>query len=184
METSKILEADKMKLLSETEDEKFYVFLPSLFRLFPRSGDMRKMNLKNKIRFLWLYLSGYKVYVASTKDDIVKGSITLSRGGSFRFPFSTKNDLIDGPTYTVPEYRGQGVMVRLVDQCLNVFEKEYEKVYGTIEKENVASIKRCLKNGYDEIGFTTYHSLFHRCVINKNGEMVLVCYTRKKGEML
>ena len=180
MNSSKIITSDKLEFLTSINNEKYYLFKPTVFKLFPKSGKMREMNFKSIIRFLWLLISGYRIYVITSDDDIVKGSLVLSRGGTFRYPFSTKEDLIDGPSYTIDEFRGQGVMVRLAEACLNQFETSYKVVYGTINKDNIASIRRCEKNGYKRVGYVSYNNLFHRGKMKSDGEMVLVAYS--KGE--
>ena len=83
-----VQDSDNLKFLSSVGEDKYYLFTPSLRRLFPVSGNMREMTIKQKGRFLQLLIAGYKVYISTTLDDEVKGSIVYSRGGSYRFPFS------------------------------------------------------------------------------------------------
>ena len=144
----KIDKTDKLILLKEKDNERYYVFLPRLTRLYPISGDMQEMTFKKKILHLLRLIHGYKVYILTSDKDVVKGSILFSKGGSFRYPFATKKDLIDGPSYTVPDYRGQGVAVRIGDAAMNRFEKKYNTVYGTIKQDNIPSLKRVKKNGF------------------------------------
>ena len=143
----KIVATDRMKLLDEMDGERYYVFTPSLRRVYPKSGNMRTINIKEYMLFLTRYIHGYKVYVLADTEDTVKGSIVFSNGGSFRYPFATKEDLIDGPSYTVPEFRGQGVAVRLGRAVMEKFERDYRVCYGTIANDNAASLARVRKNG-------------------------------------
>lgn len=174
-----IEKSDKVKCLQIIGDEKVYIFKPTLLRLFPVSGDTRKMDVKQKARFLLMYFSGYHVYLLTTLDDTVKCTMTFTRGGSFRYPFTTKKDLIDGPSFTVPAFRRQGAAVRLGDFIMNHYEKNYEVIYATIKNDNTPSLGRVKKNGFDVIGHVTYNNKWHRAVIDDNGESTLVAYRKK-----
>lgn len=170
---------DRLLLLKECNNEKYYLFKPRFLRLFPKSGDMKNMNLKEIMLHLIRLVHGYKVYILTDENDIVKGSILFSKGGSFRYPFATKKDLIDGPSYTVPDFRGQGVAVRIGDAVMNEFETDYNVVYGTIREDNIPSLKRVKKNGFVELSKLRVDFLrrFHK---DLNGNHVLVAYYNTK----
>jgi RimJ/RimL family protein N-acetyltransferase len=174
----KVDKTDRLLLLKESDNERYYLFTPRLMRLFPKSGDMRKMNLKEILLHLIRLVHGYKVYILTDDQDNVKGSILFSTGGSFRYPFASKKDLIDGPSFTVPEYRGQGVAVRIGDAVMNEFESDYNVVYGTIREDNVPSLKRVKKNGFVEESKLRIDRL-RRFQKDQNGDHVLVAYHNK-----
>ncbi len=90
--SEKIDKSDRLKLLKEHNNERYYLFEPRLTRLFPKSGHMREMILKEVLLHLIRWIYGYKVYILTDDNDSVKGSILFSKGGSFRYPFATKND--------------------------------------------------------------------------------------------
>lgn len=177
----KVDKTDRLLLLKESDNERYYLFTPRLMRLFPKSGDMRKMNLKEILLHLLRLIYGYKVYILTDNNDNVKGSILFSRGGSFRYPFATKEDLIDGPSFTVPDYRGQGVAVRIGDAVMNEFETDYNVVYGTIKQDNVPSLKRVKKNGFVEESKLRIDRL-RRFQKDPQGDHVLVAYYNKKKQ--
>lgn len=172
---------DGLLLLKECNKERYYVFKPRLMRLFPISGDMKKMNLKEILLHIIRLVHGYKVYILTDDNDTVKGSILFSKGGSFRYPFASKQDLIDGPSFTVPDFRGQGVAVRIGDAVMNEFETDYNVVYGTIRQDNVPSLKRVKKNGFVEVSKLRVDKLrrFHK---DQNGDHVLVAYYNRKKQ--
>lgn len=170
---------DKLQLIKEVNNEKYFVFIPSIIRLYPKSGDMRKMTVKEIILHLLRLPHGYKVYILADNNDVVKGSILFTRGGSFRYPFATKKDLIDGPSYTVPEFRGQGVAVRLGDLAMNEFENDYETVYGTIKEDNIPSLKRVQKNGF-VVESKLKIDWLRRFQKSSDGDHVLVAYRKSK----
>lgn len=171
--------SDRLLLLKKCGNERYYVFRPRLMRLFPKSGDMKEMNFKEILLHLVRLVHGYKVYILTDDNDQVKGSILFSKGGSFRYPFASKNDLIDGPSYTVPEFRGQGVAVRIGDAVMNEFESDYNVVYGTIRQDNTPSIKRVQKNGFVVISKLRV-DCFRRFHKDPNGNHILVAYYNKK----
>lgn len=170
---------DNLILIKEKNNERYYVFKPRLSRLYPKSGDMRVMTIKEKALHLLRLIYGYKVYILTDESDVVKGSILFSRGGSFRYPFATRKDLIDGPSYTVPDFRGQGVAVRIGDAVMNEFEKEYNIVYGTIKEDNIPSLKRVQKNGFVVESKLRIDRL-RRFQRSETGDHVLVAYHNKK----
>ncbi len=165
-----------MKLLGEYGDEKLYLFTPSFSRLFPVSGNMREMTLLQKIRFAMMLKSGYRIYVITDKDDNVEGSTVFSVGGSYRYPFSTKKDLIDGPNYTVPEYRGKGVATRLYDVIFEYYETDFDTVYATIANDNYPSLKRVKRGGYYEAYHVSAKRLTKKFCRDDGGNMTLVVY--------
>lgn len=139
---------DKLLLLKEQDGERYYVFIPKVFRLYPKSGDMRKMTVKEILLHLSRFMQGYKIYIMSDENDVVKGSIVVTRGGSIRYPFATKADIIEGPDYTLPEFRGQGVAVRLGNAMMHEFEKDYESIYATVREDNYPSLRHYQKCGF------------------------------------
>lgn len=175
--------SDRLELIEVVDNEKYYVFHPRLTRLFPKSGDMRTMNLREILLFLSRFVHGYKVYILTDDNDTVKGSIVISGGGQYRYPFATKKDLIDGPSFTVPAYRGQGVAYRLGDAILNRFENSYENVYGIIAEKNEASLNRVRKNGYD-ILYRIKVDRLRRFYKDEKGTTFLVVYRRNREKPL
>ena len=178
--SKKVDKSEKLVLLKESNDEKLYVFRPSIFKLYPKSGDMLEMNIKEIATHLVRLIHGYKIYILTDKNDVVKGSILFSNGGSYRYPFASKNDLIEGPDYTVPEFRGQGVAGRICNAAMNEFEKNYDTVYATVALTNIASLKRLKKSGFEVVGKLKADKIkrFH---LDEDGNLVLVAYNPKKS---
>ena len=175
-----VVKSDRLKLLKVLDSERYYVFHPRLLRLYPISGDMRVMTLKEKMLHILRLIHGYRVYILTDMNDVVKGSILFSQGGSFRYPFATRRDLIDGPSFTVPDFRGQGVAVRLGDAIMNEFEKDYDIVYGTIKEDNIPSLKRVQKNGFVIEGKLRIDKL-RRFQKSADGDHILVTYKNKNN---
>ena len=175
---SEILSSDNLKLLLCEDGLKYYLFTPSLLRLFPKSGNMRKMSFMQIARFLVMKKHGYNVYILTDDNDEILSSIVFSSGGQYRFPFATKNDLIYGPSYTVPKHRGKGYAVKLGIKALSDFEKSYEKVFATVREENLASMKCLEKTGFNNIGTIGANSLTKTFYYTENGDHFLFKYER------
>ena len=146
------MQCDKLELLLFENGYKYYLFKPTLFRLFPKSGNMRKMTVMQKLRFLIMKKNGCRIYILTDDQNEVLASLAFSSGAQYRFPFSTKDDLIYGPSYTIPEYRGKGYASQLADKILSTFETNYKNVYGTVTINNVASLKCMAKSGFENVG--------------------------------
>lgn len=175
---AKILAEDNLVLLKEKDGERYYLFRPRLLQLYPKSGNMRNMTLLQTLRFLGMYLAGCRVYILATEQEKVLGSITFSAGGTYRYPFSTKKDIIYGPSYTLPEYRGQGVAVRICGTVLEEFEKDYCAVYGTVAADNQASLRAMGKSGFDRVCYLSANKLTRAFRVDEMGALVLMRYTK------
>lgn len=144
----KIDAKDKMKVIMETDFYRLYLFTPTWIKQFPVSGHMHTMTWMQRIRFWSMKHSGYKVYVLTDLYDTVIGEITFSRGGGWKYPFSTPKDLIYGPSFVQTEFRGKGYAVLIGKIVLNSFEKDFDKVYATVREENISSLRCLEKTGF------------------------------------
>ena len=117
---SAILKSDNLKLLDDKFDEtyKLFLFNPTMFKLFPKSGNMHKMDFKQRVRFFLLLMHGYRVYVLGDKEDNVVACAVFANGKTYRYPFASENDLICGPYYVMPEYRRKGIATKLLKLVL------------------------------------------------------------------
>ncbi len=172
----KLLKKDNLILLdgSFEKDYKLYLFRPNVIKLFPKSGNMHEMNLKQRIRFLCLLIHGYRVYVMGDREDNVVGCAVFSNGKTFRYPFATERDLICGPYYIMPEFRRRGLATKLLDRVMDEYETEYDSIYAHIWYENLASINCMEKLGFRKIGNLTASKFTSKCISDENGNLVLV----------
>ncbi len=175
---TEIIKSDNLKLLkTDSDGYKYYVFNPTLLKQFPKSGNMRKMTFLQRGRFFTMKLHGYRVYLIGINDEVYS-SIAFS-GGGYRFPFANKKDLIYGPSYTIPEYRGQGLAARLGDAVIKEFEKDYENIYATVKLTNEASLRCLEKNGYVKerrIGVNEFTKIYY---LDDGGSFWLMKYSRR-----
>lgn len=175
---SKILECDKMTVLACEDGYKYYLFTPTFSRLYPKSGNMRKMTVLQSLRFLVMKMNGYKMYLLTDETDEILSSIAFSSGSQYRFPFAGKEDLIYGPSYTMPEHRGRGYAVKLWDKVISCFEKDTKIVYATIRDDNRASIKCMEKSGFKTIGKLKGNKITRAFCMDEKGDHILVKYER------
>ena len=175
---AKVLSCDNLELLLEEDGFRFYLFLPKLTQLFPKSGDMRKMTVLQKLRFLLMKKHGYRVYILSDSTDEVLASIVFSSGAQYRFPFANKEDLIYGPSYTMPEYRGKGYAVMLGNKVLSTFEKNFKRVFATVREENLASLRCLAKSGFETVYRLKANKLTRVLYEDIKGDHILLKYER------
>lgn len=122
-------------------------YTPSLFK--PLYGNIDPPSFTRRIRFLLEYFGkgSYKVYYLEVNGNLV-GYNVFAPGGR-RLKCSTSKDLVDGPSFILPEHRGHGYVTILKRMVLKHCCAGYEYVYGWISKDNIASIKACIKAGFD-----------------------------------
>lgn len=155
-----------------------YRFKPSLFNQFPKSGNMHEMTIKQRIRFFFLYLHGYTVYVLEKSGGVI-GCALFAKGGSYRYPFADKKDLICGPYFTVPELRGKGLGAALLKEVIDYYETEYKTIYAHIWHENIASVKCMQKVGFAEVARLHTTRITGKCRIDENGKLILVAKSKE-----
>ena len=175
---AKILECDKLKLLLEEDGFRYYLFTPTFLRVYPKSGNMRKMTVMQTLRFLVMKMNGHRMYIMTDLSDEILTSIAFSSGSQYRFPFAGKDDLIYGPSYTMPEHRGCGYAVKLWEKVESRFEKDTKTFYATIRDDNPASIRCMEKSGFETIGKLKGNKITRAFEINEAGDHVLVKYER------
>ena len=175
---AEILKSDNLKLLKKEGCYCYYLFEPTFTKLFPESGNMRKMTLMQKLRFIVMKLSGYRVYLIGTETDVFS-SVAFSSGSQYRFPFAGKNDLIYGPSYTIPEHRGKGLAAILCEQAMYEFETNYKNIYCTIKSDNASSIRCMTKIGFECIDSLSANKFTRAFKSDSNGDHFLFRYKNK-----
>lgn len=124
------------------------VFELSLIKLFDRRYESIA-DVKNKLIFR-IYISiltkgKVKIYNAiNKKGKIVHSSYVIPK--NIKYSFLKKNDVVIGPCFTNPEYRGKGIYPFV----LNEIKKDMndKNIYMFIKRENIASIHGVEKAGF------------------------------------
>lgn len=128
----------QMKLKYKDDNYSIKIFFPSVFKLF--GGNLRHINLHEAVRFCWALIYGYRVYHLFANEEEI-GYCVIQNGGSMRYPFATKQDIIVGPYFIKPSYRCKKLSIFLVNKCIKEFETQYKVAFDFIQKNNIASIK-------------------------------------------
>ena len=137
----------RMHKIVEEDGYSLWEYFPTLFRPFYCKLD--KQSFVRRVRLLLEYLSKgkYKVYYLVIDGKIVGYSV-FTPGGR-RLKCSTSNDLVSGPSFISPEYRGRGYAAILKRMIIKYCCNNYRYIYSWIDKKNIASIKSCQKVGFD-----------------------------------
>ncbi len=137
-----------MKEVYRSKAYTFYEYKPTVLR--PFYMELEKLYLKRRLRLAIAYFSGYKVYYVKENERYV-GYCVVSQGGASRYWFSNKADIIVGPYYICPEYRGRKLSELMLDVVLNRLNIDYACAYEYIAKNNRPSIKAAKSIGFYRI---------------------------------
>ena len=127
------------------------------------------------------YFVGYAVYYIK-KDGQWAGYCVVSNGRNPRYRFSTKKDIIFGRYFIAPQFRGNGLAVRMLFEVLNRCGLKYDKAYAYLRCNNIASVKSIERLGGIKLKRFDIRGLGRRLYDADDGEFVLYMYTGdKKG---
>ena len=141
-----IIESKRMRKILVDGDYTLWEYTPSLIK--PLYDDIDPLSLIRRIRLMIEKIQGgYKVFYLEVNGVLV-GYNVFAPGGR-RLKCSTKQDLVDGPSFVASEQRGKGYVTTLKKRVLNNCCCDYNYVYGWIAKNNIPSIKACIKAGFD-----------------------------------
>lgn len=169
----------KLKPIVEVRDFCLYEYKPSLSHLllipFERQTFVRRIRL-----LLELFRGGYKVYYLFTDRHLV-GYCVVTPGGR-RLKISTPQDIVLGPYYIHPEYRGRGYAKKIIKLTLANCSYDFRYTYDWIEKKNVGSIKASEACGFRECGQLNVEGYFRRLVETDNGDDIIYRYSKPSKE--
>lgn len=163
-----------MKIVRNVGGVQLYEFEPSLFS--PMALPMEQLSMIRRGRLLLEYLcGGYKVYYLKINDDFV-GYCVVSPGGR-RLRCSKKNDIVIGPYYILPEWRGKGYAKILVKMTLKFCTYDFNEVYCWIHHMNIPSIRTVEACGMKPNGLhLNVVGKFRKLVLDKNGNYIVYKY--------
>lgn len=140
--------------LKKVQDIKFERYNPSLFGIYGncykkgQSPDYCSIKHIITMWIKWISSPFYIIYMKKGDDTV--GHLVVNRGG--KTLDTTSKDIIIGPIWIVPEYRGKGYATLGISTILHDLDIEYENAYEFISKVNNASIRTVEKNGFKYIG--------------------------------
>ena len=100
------------------------------------------------------------------------GYCVVTPGGR-RLKCSTAQDVIIGPYYVYPEYRGKNLSILLVSETLKHCSYKYDYAYDWIYNQNTPSIRCSKACGFEEFGHLDVVGRFRRLVMNPNGSFIV-----------
>ena len=166
---------DRFVLVGNDNQFSLYEYKPSL--LHPLAIDFEPLRTVRCFRF-WFELlkGGYTVYYL-TVGEVVAGHCVVTPGGR-RLKVSAKEDIVLGPYFIDPQYRGKGyskILLRLVlEYCSYPFKVAYDFIY----EKNEASIGCTRSVGFEPFGRLYVSRWLRRLVITDQGDNILFKYVK------
>lgn len=141
------MQSKRMRKILEENGVVLWEYTPTLFK--PLFGSMDPPSFIRRMRFMLEYLNkgSYKVYYLEIDGHLV-GYNVFAPGGR-RLKCSSPKDMVSGPSFILPEYRGNGYIVKLLKLGITYGCQGCDNVYAWISKSNQASIKAYTKAGFD-----------------------------------
>lgn len=161
-----------MKRATLFSDGAYHIDLayPHIGDLFPSS--LVKLNLHEAIRWLIQLPFGYRVYCLFDGNTEI-GYYAVGGGGNPRYPFAGRPDIILGPMYIEPAYRGKGLASLLRKKACE-HEKGYRSAISFIKHDNTPSIKSVLSSGFHYVSDCSYTKYTRRLLpVSGVGQMQL-----------
>lgn len=179
-ERTKGLRDAEMKEVYNGEWFRILEYVPTI--LNPFYLNMEPMNIGKRARFAIDWLFGYKVYYYSLKNigggqDSIVAYCTVTSGENPRYFFAKKNDIIIGPYFTKPEYRGNGIAGTLVRTVAMELETNWNNAYAYIWKTKNAS-RRIMASMGGELVMYVHNNKMHRLVESVTGEYAVYRISR------
>lgn len=154
-----------------------YEYSPTICNLF--GIDMEKHSLLTRIRFFLeiLLWGGYKVYYLKEENAFVASCI-VSYGRNRRYFFAEPEDIIVGPYYVAPNYRGRGLSVYILKLVLNNTSISYKVAWDYIFNSNIPSIKASERVGFKKEMVISISEITHKMKINDKGKYSVYKFIR------
>lgn len=162
--------------IRQWENYELFEYKPTLFH--PFYNDMEPLTIQRRVRFLIEFFRGYKCYYLSADRIIVAYSVVSPGGG--RYSFASNEDIVVGPYFVAPEYRGNHYSELLVREILNLDSLKYNAAYDWVRKNNIASMKTSNRIGFTIVGTASLQGPFRRIVMSQgdNGSINILKYSK------
>lgn len=174
----------KRVLIRECEGISYYKYTPSIFKLYDDCYDEHNCpdyckRIIHRVRMIIdLLRVGYEIYYMYNGNEVL-GHLVVARGGG-RIDLSTKSDIVIGPIWVCPSFRGKGIGTKGIYTVLHLLNIEYQNAYEFIAKENIASIKAVEKNNYQLVGNAKEYGLLKKLKLTPNGNLLIYRYINKQ----
>lgn len=157
-----------LRCIYKNENIELHEYIPTLFS--PLYCNFELMTFVRRARFLGEYIrkNKYRVYYLLVDGDVV-GYCVVTPGGR-RLKCSTSSDIVIGPYYIKPCFRGKGFSKKLISLTLKNCGYKYMYAYDWIEKSNTSSIRATEGCGFKKYGELNVVGMLRKLVIVKTGD--------------
>lgn len=165
-----------MRKVDELEGYSIYKYKPSVFK--PFYIHLEPLTLMRRIRFFFVYFTGYVVYYLEKNGEMI-GYCVVQSGKDKRYKFANKNDILTGPALIKEEYRGISLYPMLLEYILTQSDLNYKNAYSYKQKSNLASIKVSERLGYSFFSDAKVTRFLRRIKLSKKGVGDFIIYKYK-----
>lgn len=143
------MENHNERLIAASNDEVVVEFTPTIFRLLPEDCCGLEKEPHIHLRFFYRFMVGYKMYILKKNGTAVAYAM-VQWGKIRRYPYVGRRDLMLGPIFVNPEYRGMGLVGKVIRGALSTMKAtgRYDAVYAWIVESNHSSQKAVSKVGF------------------------------------
>lgn len=173
---------NKMIFLDRVKGVDFYIYTPTIFHQYNKCYKKKEEpeywnSIRHRIRMFVQHITyGYSVVYMFSENQIL-GHIVVSRGGR-DFLKTTKDDIVLGPIWINPNFRGRGFGTIGIDFVLNSKKIKYNRAFERISPTNVASIRTVEKNNFKFFGKVSQNK--NKVFFDSNGQLAAYVYYNKE----
>lgn len=123
---------------------------------------------------------GSRIYYLFLNDEPA-GYCMVTRGKGFRHSFANKDDIVVGPIFISPQFRGKGRSILLINTLMNYYKDKYSysHAYAYIHESNVASNKLFQHFGFRVISKCFISKFLRRVYISEKDNLAIQLYIYK-----
>ncbi|MDD3401296.1 MAG: GNAT family N-acetyltransferase [Eubacteriales bacterium] len=126
-------------------------FTPCLFRLLPQNCGTLKTERHIRLRFLYRFLVGYRIYMLRDGEDFLAYAM-FQKGKIARYPFVEKGMYMMGPYFVDEGHRGHALGGTLLSVAVEDV-GEFKSIYAWILVDNQPSRRTVTKVGFRQCGY-------------------------------
>ena len=165
----------RITLIRNTGDFSFYLYRPTPFRLLQHHFE--KMTFSRRVRLLLEYFAKGKYNVFYLAKDGVPVGYCVVAPGNRRLKRSSAEDIVLGPYFVDPAFRGKGYAKILIGSVLHDAGLTYCYAYDYIKKDNLPSIKASLACGFELCGELDIEGFLHQLIERSRGAYNIYRYS-------
>jgi RimJ/RimL family protein N-acetyltransferase len=162
---------DKLRFITSIEGLDYYKYIPTFGKWLYKNYE--HMHFRRWIRFLLeFYGKGKYVVYYIAKDSAILGYCLVAPGGR-RLKCSDQTDIVLGPYYILPGFRGRGYSKQLIRTVTEKLHGNYICAYDYIAKDNIPSLKATEACGFVKYGELKIVGLLRHLVATSDGDYVI-----------